>query len=231
MKINEIFASIQGEGQYQGLPTVFTRLQGCNLLPNFCTYCDTSYAQLGDSGEELTVEGVIQRVDRLSPRSKSWICITGGEPLRQIDELEELVRELKRQQYLIEIETNGSLPKPRWWTLVDSWCADIKCPSSGVVGISKEEWFKTRPKDQIKFVVGTEEDLVFADQMIRKHLADNPVVLISPVINLTQINPLGKEDYFMSGQWLQRVVEFCLKHRVQFSLQWHKVVFGNKRGV
>lgn len=231
MRINKIFYSISGEGIHQGTPTVFVRFAGCNLLPNFCKFCDSAYAQSPDSGREMHMDEVVKEVILYSPYAKSWCLITGGEPLFQPDALQELVRELKRQQYQVEIETNGSLPKPPWWTLADSWSADIKCPSSGVAGLSCEEWFKTRPQDQIKFVVGTEEDLQFAEDMIRRHLADNPTVLVSPVINLTKINPLGKEDYFMSGQWLQKCAEFCKEHKVRFSLQWHKVIWGNRRGV
>jgi len=220
MKINEVFYSIQGEGVYQGLPTVFVRLQGCNLMPNFCKWCDTQYARDSDGGFEMPVDEVVGEVSRLSPHYNSWVCITGGEPLWQVEELEYLVRTLTRGGYKIEVETNGSLPKPRWWTLVDSWCADIKCPSSGVCGISLEQWFKTRPQDQVKFVVGSEEDLGFTERMLKRHMADNPTILVSPVIN-----------YCPVPEWLQRVAEFCKEHRVRFSLQWHKVVWGNKKGV
>lgn len=229
MRVNEIFYSIQGEGVYQGLPTVFVRLQGCNLLPNFCSYCDTKYAQSENGGEEKSVEEVVQNVIKLYPYQMGWGCITGGEPLFQPDVLEQLVRELKKQQYHIEVETNGSLPKPRWWALIDSWCADIKCPSSGVAGVSREEWFKVRPQDQVKFVVGTEEDLKFADGMIRKHIADNPIVLVSPVFpeNYNE----GGDGICIKWDWLQRCVEFAKERRVRFSLQWHKVVWGDQKGV
>ena len=41
LKVNEIYASIQGESSYTGLPCVFIRLTGCNLR---CSWCDTAYA-------------------------------------------------------------------------------------------------------------------------------------------------------------------------------------------
>ena len=43
IKVCEIFASIQGESTYAGMPCVFIRLGGCNLR---CNYCDTTYAAI-----------------------------------------------------------------------------------------------------------------------------------------------------------------------------------------
>lgn len=226
MRINEIFYGIQGEGVYQGLPMVFVRLAGCNLLPK-CSFCDTSYAWSPQEGKEMSLEEVVQEVSKLSPYYKSWVCITGGEPLWQEEALETLVRKLKEGGYLLTIETNGSFPPPSWYTLVDSWNADMKCPSSGVCGVSKESWFKTRQQDQIKFVVGTEEDLEFTRQTLRKHLADSPQILVSPVIKYD----LLKEGLVHNVEWQQRCIEFCKEMRIRFSLQWHKIVYGIKKGV
>jgi len=227
VKVNEIFYSISGEGIHQGMPTTFVRFQGCNLRPR-CSYCDTTYAWDPNGGKGATVEMVLEEVSQLTPYYNNWVCLTGGEPLWQTDALEELVRGLKSRGYKIEVETNGSLPKPRWWTLVDSWCADMKCPSSGVCGVSRREWFKTRPKDQVKFVVGTEEDLTWTWEAIRKHRADNPTVLVSPVMCS---GPVTKEAIGCNVEWLQKVAEFCKEERVRFSLQWHKIVWGDKKGV
>ena len=79
MKVKETFLSLQGEGIYTGVPTVFIRFAGCNLTKH-CTYCDTVYAQDSRSGEELSVEEVVNRTKGLAPYYKQWVCITGGEP-------------------------------------------------------------------------------------------------------------------------------------------------------
>ena len=221
MKVREIFYSLQGEGVYQGLPMVFIRLAGCNLIPH-CSYCDTSYSWNATDGKEWTIEAILEEVSRLSPHYKSWVCITGGEPLWQLEELELLVRELKTGGYLVTIETNGSFKPPRWYTIADSWNADMKCPSSGVCGTSSETWFRTREQDQIKFVVGNLGDLDFAKKMIKKHLSNSPQILVSPIA--------GKEGKW-SKEWLQEVAKFCLEMRVRYSLQIHKLIWGNKRGV
>ena len=230
-RISEVFYSIQGEGIYQGLPTLFIRFQGCNLLTH-CTYCDTGYAQDPNDGTDMAAEAIVSVCVRLQPRTyQTWICITGGEPLYQPDDLYELVRKLKAFGYRVEIETNGSIKPPKWYTIVDSWCTDIKCPSSGVCGISLEEWFNTRFCDQIKFVVGNKEDLDFARKLTMKNAARSPQILVSPVVDNTHTDDKVGGQVLLEKLWLQEVVEFCKDLEVRFSLQWHKVVYGNRRGV
>ncbi len=228
MLINEVFHSVQGEGVHQGLPTAFVRLQGCNLR---CKWCDTLYAQNSLEGKELTPIQIRNEVVKLAPDA-DWVCITGGEPLSQGDKLETLIRLFHEREYKVEIETNGSFPIPDWRNLVDSWCVDVKCPASEVTSNHHKAWLTMREQDQVKFVVANETDLAFVESVLAAiDKPIHPTVLISPVINLIQTNPLGKEDYFMSGAWLQRCVEFTKEHNLRFSLQWHKVVWGNEKGV
>ena len=210
LNIAKIFYSIQGEGVNQGVPTTFVRLQGCNLLTP-CSWCDTKFAQ-GNGGTLLSIDNILAEVVAAEPRTyKHWVCITGGEPLFQPKGLHELVKALNRYGFLIEIETNGSIPKPFWWTIVDSWVADIKCPSSGVCGTSREQdWFEARTQDQVKFVVGSTDDIAFARQVIMRNAARNPVVLVSPVIQL------GK------ALIMAETVKLCLELKVRLSLQIHK---------
>jgi 7-carboxy-7-deazaguanine synthase len=40
LKIVDLFYTIQGEGPYNGMPSVFVRLAGCNLR---CYFCDTNF--------------------------------------------------------------------------------------------------------------------------------------------------------------------------------------------
>ena len=231
MRINEVFPSIQGEGVYQGIPMTFVRLAGCNLVQK-CSFCDTSYAWDPKDGREMGITEIVKEVARLTPRRQSWICITGGEPLWQEDGLEELVRTLKLVGgHKITIETNGSFKPPWWYTLVDSWNADIKCPSSGICGVSKELWFKTRQCDQIKFVASDYDDLKFVKEVINRHKADSPTILVSPAAHILIDKEERRIEEYWNKEWLQEVVEFCKEMGIRFSLQWHKIVYGNKKGV
>jgi len=231
IRVNEVFYSVQGEGVLQGVPTTFVRLQGCNLLTP-CSWCDTSYAQSEKAGFLLDVDEVLGQCVKLEGRTyQHWVCVTGGEPLFQLEALHELVKGLHRYGFRIEVETNGSIPKPYWWTVVDSWVADIKCPSSGVCGVSLVEWFDTRATDQIKFVVANSEDLDFTRSMIRKFIHKNPVVLVSPATGILVDERRGQIEEYWNRDWLQEVIEFCKEMKVRFSLQIHKVAYGNRVGV
>jgi len=101
LKITEIFSSIQGEGLRQGEPTHFIRLAGCNLR---CAFCDTKYAWEG--GEDFAHLDILEKTKKNHRRFPAeWVCLTGGEPLLQ--DVGDLVRMLKSENFLIQVETNG----------------------------------------------------------------------------------------------------------------------------
>ena len=62
MFISEIFHSLQGEGLLIGVPSIFIRTSGCNLR---CRWCDTPYASWKPEGEHLSIDAIMNRVDRL----------------------------------------------------------------------------------------------------------------------------------------------------------------------
>lgn len=120
ISINEIFGpTIQGEGRYTGTPSVFVRLNGCNLRCAFKgSICDTPYtshcpekAIMYDAGE--LAEAIVERIDQIGGHcDNSHIVITGGEPLLQQDELNDLLYELRGEQdcyNMVTIETNGTI--------------------------------------------------------------------------------------------------------------------------
>ena len=79
-KIYEVFNSIQGEGLYVGERQIFIRFAGCNLS---CQYCDTPQKESGC----VELEQLIGQVKELNkPKGAvDAICLTGGEPLLQVD--------------------------------------------------------------------------------------------------------------------------------------------------
>lgn len=170
MKITDIFQSLQGEGKNQGIPCLFIRLAGCNLR---CRWCDTPESWAG--GTEMNLNSILEQVGRINP---SYICVTGGEPLLQADELDHLLGSLHKRGVIIDIETNGTIDFSRFQPSA-SICMDVKCPSSGEQSdLSLLE--KIRPQDSIKFVVKDEADCQFAKEIMKTHQIAGEVFM-SPV--------------------------------------------------
>ena len=112
--VKEIFTSIQGEGIKVGQRQTFIRFLGCNLS---CNYCDTPEAQKMQ-GSFVYQEDVV--------------AITGGEPLLQIDFLEELCGKLNKIEKKIYLDTNATLPDEleRVIKYVDTVSLDFKIPTA-----------------------------------------------------------------------------------------------------
>lgn len=105
LAVKEIFKTLQGEGPLVGHPAIFLRLGGCNLA---CDFCDTDF----DNYEKFNLEEIIERINNLSLNSSgnkviNLVVITGGEPLRQ--PIEKLCDQLIKNNYKVQIETNGTL--------------------------------------------------------------------------------------------------------------------------
>jgi 7-carboxy-7-deazaguanine synthase len=212
LKINEIFHSIQGESTRAGLPCVFVRLTYCNIR---CVYCDTEYAFY--EGIDKTIEDIIARV-------KSYSCklveITGGEPLVQ-ENVHILMKKLCDLGYEVLIETGGSLPIE----IIDERVKiimDLKTPYSKMEKKNRYENIQhLKPKDEVKFVIGSREDYDWAKDILDKYDLVNKVeqVLLSPVFD--------KVENIDLANWILED-----KLNVRFQLQMHKYIWHPEtRGV
>lgn len=117
----EDFKSLEGEGVGLGLTSLFVRVNKCNFS---CKFCDTSFSIPGndkvvirhnnqpvDSKERL-FEYLQDKYSYTEKNSIKNLTITGGEPLLNIDNLEEFINTILSVFKNIEriiIETNGSL--------------------------------------------------------------------------------------------------------------------------
>ncbi len=176
--VAEIFASIQGESTYAGLPCSFVRLAGCELR---CSWCDTAWAWNEKSGEPLSEAEILERVGAYGLPT---VEVTGGEPLAQ-GHLVSLLRALLEQGYLVLLETSGSrdiAPVPVGVKVV----LDLKAPGSGQSRhIRWQNLDALRPDGQIKLVLASREDYEWAcRQLHERDLASHWPVLFSPVPGL-----------------------------------------------
>ncbi len=160
LHINEIFYSIQGESTLAGLPCTFIRLQGCGLR---CSWCDTPYAlDLHGQAEVMTLDEITAAVERFGC---ALVEITGGEPLEQAG-VHGLMSALCDKGYRVMIETGGYCDVKNIDLRVKK-IVDFKCPSSGMV---KHNYLQNidslTTDDEVKFVIGTEEDYLWTRALI-----------------------------------------------------------------
>ena len=153
ININEIFTSINGEVNrwMQGSPTIFIRLQGCNLL---CDYCDTKYARSQNDRNPMTIERLLIEIQMLGIKR---ITITGGEPLLQKN-IFRLITELAYMGYQISIETNGSLEIPRNWITGHRVCWIVDYKFDFVDQMILDNYYNLTQHDWIKFVIKDRND-------------------------------------------------------------------------
>jgi len=204
--IHEIYASIQGESTWAGLPCTFVRTTGCNLR---CTYCDTTQAFYG--GTRRSRAEVLREALALGT---ALVELTGGEPLLQPGVIP-LLAELCDADRTVLLETSGERDiravDPRVHRIVD-----LKTPSSGEAHrIRWENVEALGPRDEIKFVLGSAEDYDFARSTIERHRLDSRVraVLMSTVFGTLAPRAVA--------EW---VVRDRLPVRVQ--LQMHKYIWS-----
>ncbi|HEX9252718.1 MAG TPA: radical SAM protein [Ignavibacteriaceae bacterium] len=205
LKVNEIYYSVQGESTYAGLPCVFVRLTYCNLR---CTYCDTEYAFY--DGKDFSISEIISEVKKYDCR---LVEITGGEPLVQMEECLELMKQLCDDGFKVLIETGGSLSikniDPRVSVIMD-----LKCPSSGM---EKKNLYENidylKPADELKFVIGSREDYKWTKEIILKYDLKNKCQLLFSVV-------FGKLEPVQLVNWILED-----KLNVRFQLQMHKFIW------
>jgi 7-carboxy-7-deazaguanine synthase len=203
--IHEIYASIQGESTFAGLPCTFVRTTGCNLR---CVWCDTPQAFHG--GTRMTRADVLARALALDT---PLVELTGGEPLLQPGVLP-LMRELCDAGKTVLVETSGEADvagvDPRVHKVMD-----LKCPGSGES--HRNRWSNLEhlgPGDEVKFVLADRADYEWMREVVReRRLAERtPNLLASTVFGKLATRDLVK--------W---VLEDKLGVRVQLPL--HKYVW------
>ncbi|MGH8497970.1 MAG: 7-carboxy-7-deazaguanine synthase QueE [Methylococcales bacterium] len=209
LRVTEIFYSIQGESATVGIPTSFIRLTGCPLR---CNYCDTPYAFSG--GEMLSVDDIIARTAEFPT---NYVTLTGGEPLAQKNSLV-LLDKLIEKGFWVSLETSGAIDISAVNQKVVK-VMDLKTPSSGEQSRNLYANFNyLEKKDQIKFVIGTREDYLWARDTLKQFALDQRCsVLFSPVSGCMDAARLADS-----------ILEDGLP--VRFQIQLHKVLWGNVAG-
>ncbi len=226
MFLIELYASVQGESSFAGLPCIFVRLAGCNLR---CSWCDSEYTFTG--GLKQSLEEVEQKVIALAP--VKLVEFTGGEPMLQERELVPLMGRLLAMNYTLLLETSGERPLAAVPKAVHK-IMDVKCPGSGENGRFHLPNIETlTARDEVKFVLSDREDYEFARAFIRHHDIASRCghVLLSPAFSKTPTPERTVENCTLDPRLL---VEWMLADHLpaRLSLQIHKFIWEPlKKGV
>jgi 7-carboxy-7-deazaguanine synthase len=201
--IHEIYASIQGESTFAGLPCTFVRTTGCNLR---CTFCDTPQAFYG--GTRMARAEVLARA---LATETPLVELTGGEPLLQPGVVP-LMAELCDAGRTVLVETSGEADVSRVDPRVHK-IMDLKAPASGES--HRNRWSNLEhvtARDEIKFVLSDRADYEWMRETIRARSlsARTPNLLASTVF--------GKLAPKELVRW---VLEDALAVRVQLQLHKH----------
>ena len=116
----EMFSSIQGEGPFAGLSTLFVRFGGCDLR---CAWCDSPHTwrpaqrarieRVRGSGEfavrdnPFALSEIVASAEALGSARHRHVSLTGGEPLLQPDAIAAVAAALRGSGPLILLETHG----------------------------------------------------------------------------------------------------------------------------
>ena len=206
LDVQEIFPTLQGEGPFVGQGAIFIRLGGCNLK---CNFCDTEF----DSFKNFLLTEILQKVIELAKNSqqkivRKLVVITGGEPMRQ--PIEKLCKELISLNFLVQIETNG--------TIFRELPPEVKIICSPKISNHKYHLLRfdiLQKIDALKFIISASNEDYFGvgevGQASRQDIA-------------IYVQPMDEYDEKKNQENLQKCLDLCEENGYFLSLQTHKII-------
>jgi 7-carboxy-7-deazaguanine synthase len=182
--INEIFVTIQGEGAYSGTPSIFIRIQGCDVG---CPWCDTRHTW--ELNQKITFDSMLDKVENspqyadatlddlyqyLKNSHIKHVVITGGEPaIYNLIPLGEIIIKLGKT---VQIETSGTYPLQ----ITDNIWVTLS-PKIDMPGGRKVLSSSLLRANEIKMPVGKIDDIEKLKQLFLKHDLTNKKVFLQPL--------------------------------------------------
>ena len=232
-----VFHTVQGEGKYLGVPSIFVRLSACNLRCEWSngdgtfTKCDTPYSSHEPEKNLKTISWIIEEV--MQYRSKH-VVITGGEPMLQ-QNVVLLINELARLGKFVTVETNGTIYrecKAAFWSVSPKLATSCHHLSDNF-----EEHHKKRLNlsalaaiakhpHQLKFVANSKTDVDEIKQFITMIAGLNGGYDCENVYLMPQ--GVSPEQFDKRLPW---IIEAAKENGWNVTDRFHVRVWGHKRGV
>lgn len=239
LEVHSIFSTIQGEGPFCGHASIFVRLAGCNLQ---CPGCDTAYTEGRIRWDNEDIVKLVNSERIKDGSACSLVVITGGEPFRQ--NLEPLICLLIDAGYKVQVESNGTMPVPKYFLPITEQeeidaCASLADLEALEIRELRNEMFtlvcspkaaKIHPSvaaraDCFKYVMKAgntlETDglpLQALDHKANPYLARPPEGYSGKIY----LQPMDEQDPEKNLANIQAVLNSCKKHNYILQLQIHK---------
>lgn len=226
LNVSETFYSIQGEGSSTGVPAVFLRLSGCNILCKSESWvCDS--IEVWKKGVKTAFADVLAPyIDVLN--KGAHLVITGGEPMLHQKKLIEYLcwfSDTYKFKPFIEVETNGTKSALKDFDLlVNKWNLSPKLSSSGEKREKRYNrnvliWFANNHKATFKFVIANIQDW---NEIVSEYtfLERNKIILMPAGETQDKLNVMR-----------QFVVNICIQKTIRFSDRLHITIWNQKTGV
>lgn len=209
LKFVELFYTIQGEGPYSGMPSVFLRLAGCNLR---CRWCDTNFET---GARYASAEDIALEIKETARGVTDLVVITGGEPMLQ--NIVPLIQILNRRGMRCQIETAGTI----WVPGLEALGVTIVCsPKTGKV--NKQIFDRCQ---NYKYVVGHDDQIIDGRIFTQTQPTSKPVLLAQGKDGATVwMQPRDDHDEEANRKNVDFARDLCLKYGYRLCLQLHKLV-------
>ena len=174
-----LITTVQGEGKYSGIPSIFIRLSGCNLRCQWenqdgsVTLCDTPFSSHYPEFNPCKLIDLLDKC-RLSP--VSHVVITGGEPFMQVN-IDLLIEHLVLMDKHVTVETNGTIfrnTKASFISISPKLASSCKAGTKSFrshnklrINYNSLSQFTSFYPHQLKFVVNTTDDLEEIDEIVK----------------------------------------------------------------
>lgn len=216
--VNDLYATLQGEGCQTGVPMVLLRLHGC---PVGCPFCDTKEtwtvdptlrvetfaAAAGANGHyvEATPQQIATEVRKVGGHGIKWVMLTGGEPA--LHALYPLVAALHEADYKVAIETSGTA-LGHVTAHCDWVCVSPKMHMPGGRPVLPRA---LEIADEIKQVVGNEKDIYRLEGLLSTCILKTDVTIC--------LQPMSQ-----SPKATDICMKTCQARGWRLSLQMHKYI-------